>query len=146
MSDGNTILLVEDNLDDLELIRYAFAKAGIANPLMSVTDGDEAVCFLSGNGAYTDRAQHPLPSLVLLDLKLPKRSGFEVLRFLRGQGATRHTPVVVLTSSNQREDVDRAYEIGANAYVVKPARLDGLLEVAKALDAYWIKLNVAPGE
>jgi len=145
VSDLDTILLVEDNLDDLELIKYAFAKAGIANTLVSVTDGDLAVSFLSGKGAYTDRAQHPLPSLVLLDLKLPKRSGFEVLRFLRGQGSTRHTPVVVLTSSNQREDVERAYELGANSYVVKPVRRDGLLEVAKALDAFWIKLNQAHG-
>jgi CheY-like chemotaxis protein len=145
VSNLETILLVEDNSDDVELIKYAFEKASIANPLVGVTDGDEAISFLSGKGAHTNRAQHHLPFLILLDLKLPKRSGFEVLRFIRGQSSTRHTPVVVLTSSNQREDVARSYELGANSYLVKPVRPDGLLEMVKALNTYWMKLNQAPG-
>jgi CheY-like chemotaxis protein len=145
VTDLDTILLVEDTPDDLELLKYAFGKAGITNPLMSVRDGDEAISFIGGNGAYTNRAQYPLPSLVLLDLKLPKRSGFEVLRFIRAQDETKHIPVVVLTSSNQREDVGRSYELGANSYLVKPVRRDGLLEMVKAIDVYWIKLNRVPG-
>ncbi len=110
----STILLVEDNPDDAELLEYAFRKAGIANPLLAVTDGDAAVEYVGGTGACADRRRHPLPELILLDLKLPRRSGFEVLGFIRGQDATRRTPVVVLTSSSQRGDIQRAYEAGAN--------------------------------
>jgi len=145
MNDVSTILLIEDNPDDTELIEYAFEKAGVANPLVAVADGDAAVAYLGGTGAYADRTRHPLPALVLLDLKLPRRSGFEVLRFLRSQEATRHTPVVVLTSSNQHDDIQRAYEVGANSYLVKPVGRDALIEMVKSLNAYWIKLNQVGG-
>lgn len=141
MSDESTILLVEDNPDDSELIRYAFEKLGINNPLVAMADGDAAVSYLCGTGAYSDRRRNPLPALILLDLKLPRRSGFEVLQFARAQTATRHTPVVVLTSSNQHDDIKRAYELGANSYLVKPVSRDALIEMVRSLDAYWIKLN-----
>ncbi len=146
MNELSPILLVEDNPDDAELLEYAFRKAGIANPLLAVTDGDAAVEYVGGTGAYADRRRHPIPELILLDLKLPRRSGFEVLAFIRGQDATRHTPVVVLTSSSQPADIQRAYEAGANSYLVKPADLDTLIEMMRSLKAYWIKLNhgVAP--
>ena len=141
MSDESTILLIEDNPDDVELIRYAFEKVGLGSPLFGITDGDAAVDYLGGRGAYADRTRHPLPALILLDLKLPRRSGFEVLGFIRGQAATRHTPVVVLTSSNQQDDIRRAYDAGANSYLVKPVSRDALIEMVRSLDAYWIKLN-----
>ncbi len=141
MNELSTILLVEDNPDDAELLEYAFRKAGIANPLLAVTDGDAAVEYVGGTGAYADRRRHPLPELILLDLKLPRRSGFEVLGFIRGQDATRHTPVVVLTSSCQHGDIQRAYEAGANSYLVKPVGPDTLIEMVRSLKAYWIKLN-----
>ena len=146
MNELSPILLVEDNPDDAELLEYAFRKAGIANPLLAVTDGDAAVEYVGGTGAYADRQRHPLPELILLDLKLPRRSGFEVLAFIRGQEATRHTPVVVLTSSSQHADIQRAYEAGTNSYLVKPVGRDALIEMARSLKAYWIKLNhgVAP--
>ena len=146
MNELSNILLVEDNPDDAELLEYAFRKAGIANPLLAVTDGDAAVEYVGGTGAYADRRRHPLPELILLDLKLPRRSGFKVLGFIRGQEATRHTPVVVLTSSSQHGDIQRAYEAGANSYLVKPVGRDALIEMARSLKAYWIKLNhaVAP--
>ena len=146
MNELSTILLVEDNPDDAELIEYAFRKAGIHNPLFAVTDGDAAVDYIGGAGAYADRTRHPLPELILLDLKLPRRSGFEVLGFIRGQDATRHTPVVMLTSSSQHADIQRAYEAGANSYLVKPVGRDALIEMVRSLKAYWIKLNygVAP--
>jgi len=146
LNELSPILLVEDNPDDAELLEYAFRKAGIANPLLAVTDGDAAVEYVGGTGAYADRRRHPIPELILLDLKLPRRSGFEVLAFIRGQDATRHTPVVVLTSSSQPADIQRAYEAGANSYLVKPADLDTLIEMMRSLKAYWIKLNhgVAP--
>jgi len=141
LNELSTILLVEDNPDDAELLEYAFRKAGIANPLLAVTDGDAAVEYVGGTGAYADRRRHPLPELILLDLKLPRRSGFEVLGFIRGQDATRHTPVVVLTSSCQHGDIQRAYEAGANSYLVKPVGPDTLIEMVRSLKAYWIKLN-----
>lgn len=144
MDDLSIILLVEDSPDDVELIRYAFKKSGILNPLVVISDGDQAVDYLGGHGRFVDRVQHPLPAMILLDLKLPRRSGFEVLSFLRGEDATRSTPVVILSSSNQPSDIARAYEAGANSYLVKPVSRGGLLDMVRALDAYWIKLNRVP--
>lgn len=143
MNDDAAILLVEDNSDDAELIAYAFRKVGITNPLSRLADGDAAVEYLGGAGKYADRLHYPLPALILLDLKLPKRSGFEVLAFVRGQKATRHTTVVVLTSSNQQADIERAYDLGANSYLIKPVNRDKLIELVRSLDAYWLKLNQA---
>jgi len=139
----STILLVEDNPDDAELILYAFEKLAISNPLAVVGDGDAAVDYLGGTDAYRDRQRYPLPALILLDLKLPRRSGFEVLRFLRSQEATQHVPVVVLTSSNQPEDIQRAYADGANSYLVKPVGRDHLIGMVRALEIYWMNLNEA---
>lgn len=137
----STVLLVEDNEDDAELIAYAFGKAGIGNPLVTVSDGDAAVAFVEGGGAYADRERHPLPGLILLDLKLPRRSGFEVLEAVRRNEPTQATPVVVLTSSDQTSDIERAYRLGANAYLVKPVSRESLLAMVRTLDAFWIKLN-----
>jgi CheY-like chemotaxis protein len=130
-----TILLVEDNADDIELMRHAFKRAQIVNPL------EKAIAYLAGKAPYQDRMVFPLPSLVLLDLKLPRRSGFEVLEYLRKNELTKHTPVVVLTSSNQNADIERAYSLCANSYLVKPVSRDALLEMVKSLNYYWIKLN-----
>jgi CheY-like chemotaxis protein len=136
-----TVLLVEDNEDDAELVAYAVDKAGIANPLFTVSDGDTAIAYVEGLAPFTDRAAHPVPVLILLDLKLPRRSGFEVLQRIRANGETKRTPVVVLTSSGEQGDIDRAYDLGANSYLVKPVSRDTLLAMIKTLDAYWIKLN-----
>ncbi|EYD74743.1 response regulator [Rubellimicrobium mesophilum DSM 19309] len=141
MNEMSTVLLVEDNEDDIELIRYAFDKVGIGNPLVTVSDGDAAVAYVTAGGIYADRERYPLPGLVLLDLKLPRRSGFEVLDAIRSYAATQHTPVVVLTSSDQTVDIERAYRRGANAYLVKPVSRDALLGMVQTLDAFWIKLN-----
>ena len=132
-----TVLLVEDNPDDVDLVRHAFRKADISAALQVVCDGDAAVSYLSGAG-------HPAPALILLDLKLPRRSGFEVLAWVRANDPTRHTPVVVLTSSGQDADVKRAYECGANSYLTKPVRRDDLVTMLTALDGYWLGLNKAP--
>src|SRR3712207_1901037 len=113
MHEMSTVLLVEDNEDDAELILYAFEKAAIANPVVTVTDGDAAVAYIQGTGGYLDRERHPLPGLILLDLKLPRRSGFEVLDAIRKHVPAQHTPVVVLTSSDQTADIERAYKLGA---------------------------------
>ena len=141
MHELSTILLVEDDADDAELIAYAFDKAGISNPLATVSDGDAAIAYIEGTGPYADRARHPLPALILLDLKLPRRSGFDVLRAIRADPAAKHTPVVVLTSSDQHADIAHAYALCANSYLVKPVSRDSLLAMARMLNAYWVKLN-----
>ncbi len=139
------ILLVEDDPDDQLLIRRAFAEARLGNPLTLARDGDEALAYLSADGAFADRQANPLPVLVLLDLKLPRRSGLEVLRWLRAQpGALGRTPVAVLTSSRQSADVEQAYDLGANSYLVKPVDFDGLLEMVRTAGLYWTVLNEAP--
>jgi DNA-binding response OmpR family regulator len=136
-----TILIVEDEADDAELLGYAFEKAGVVNPRVTLDNGDDAAAYIAGASHYADRQRYPLPGLVLLDLKLPRRSGFEVLQIIRDSNTARHIPVVVLTSSDQPQDVMRAYSVGANSYLVKPVTRDALLVMVRALDAYWIKLN-----
>jgi CheY-like chemotaxis protein len=138
---GPTVLVVEDDSTDVLLIERAFRKAHVAAAMQVVGDGDKAIAYLGGDGPYTDRARYPLPVLVLLDLKLPRRSGLEVLRWLRGQPGVRRLPVVVLTSSRQRSDVNRAYEHGANSYLVKPVDFDPLLDMIRALNLYWLVHN-----
>jgi CheY-like chemotaxis protein len=109
-----------------------------------VSDGDEAVAYLSGKSRYADRVAFPLPNLMLLDLKMPRRSGFEVLQWLRGQPTLRRLPVVVLTSSNQSSDINGAYDQGANSYIVKTANPEAMQELTRLIDLYWNKLNERP--
>ena len=135
------ILLVEDSEDDQLLIRRAFAKAKLANPLHVVDDGDKAVAYLAGEGPYADRAAHPLPTIILLDLKLPRRSGHEVLEWLRARPDLRRIPVVILTSSTESADVRRAYDLGANSYLVKPVAFEGLMEMVRTVGVYWMVMN-----
>jgi len=138
------ILLVEDDENDVLLIQRAFRNAKLANPLHVVRDGDSAVAYLSGAGEYADRTAHPLPELMLLDLKLPRKSGLEVLAWLRQESGIKRVPVVVLTSSRERRDVDKAYELGANSYLVKPVEFESLLEMVKTLGVYWMIFNEKP--
>ena len=138
------VLLVEDNMDDVILIERAFEKARIVNPLDVVGDGDEAMDYLGGRGKYSDRARYPLPAFVLLDLKLPRRSGLDVLTWMRAEPCIKRIPVVVLTSSRESFDVDRAYELGVNSYLCKPVAFDVLLEMIKTLNVYWLVLNERP--
>src|SRR5947208_2708110 len=119
MSDQGLILLVEDREDDVLLVRKAFARAGLPNPIHVVGDGEEAVAYFLGEGKYSRRADFPIPELVLLDLKLPRMNGFEVLNWIRNQPGIRGVPVVVLTSSSEIRDVNEAYERGANSFFVK---------------------------
>lgn len=136
------ILLVEDNPDDVLLARRAVKKAALPVSLQAVEDGDEAVAYLGGSGQFGERARHPLPSLVLLDLKLPKRSGLEVLRWVRSQPELDTTPVVVLTSSGEDEDIQKAYALGANSYLQKPVAFNGLVRLLGVLDLYWFRNNL----
>jgi CheY-like chemotaxis protein len=139
-----TILLVEDNPDDVELTLRAFGKSKIANEIVVVRDGEEALDYLFGTGAHADRTAAPLPQVVLLDLKLPKVEGLEVLRRLRGHERTRRLPVVVLTSSNEQQDVLSSYDLGANSFVRKPVDFTQFIEAARQLGLYWLVLNEAP--
>ena len=138
-----TILAVEDEDDDVALIKRAFRKVGIVNPVTFISDGESAIEYLAGAGAYADRAAYPLPALVLLDLKLPRKSGLDVLAWMHEQPIVRRIPVVVLTSSRQSRDLERAYDLGANSYLVKPVAFDDLLKMIEALKLYWITFNEA---
>ena len=139
-----TILLVEDNPDDVLLLKRAFKKAGLPHSLQIASHGEEAVDYLAGDGRYADRDKHPFPALMLLDLQLPRRSGHEVLEWLRAQDDLRRLPVVVLTSSREPNDINRAYDLGANSYLVKPVSFDALLEMVQVLERYWIALAERP--
>lgn len=144
MSSGQVILVVEDDPNDVLLIQRAFGKARILNPVRTVSHGDDAVAYLSGAGPFADREAYPFPVLVLLDLKLPRRSGLEVLGWIRSQPGLKRLPIVVLTSSKESIDINRAYDLGANSYLVKPVGFDSLLELVKSLEVYWMMLNQNP--
>jgi len=145
MTTPGAILVVEDNATDILLIRRAFERAGVANPLLFVRDGDAAVAYLSREGEYADVDRFPVPIVILLDLKLPRRSGLEVLEWLRAaERDLRRIPVVVLTSSRQSRDVNRAYDLGANSYLVKPVEFDDLQEMLRNVKVYWVALNTGP--
>jgi CheY-like chemotaxis protein len=144
VNDGETILMVEDRPADVLLIRRAFGKANIKNPLQVISNGEDAIAYLAGTGAFTDRDASPLPCLILLDLKLPRKSGLEVLSWLRAQPELKRLPVIVLTSSKETSDVNRAYELGANSYLVKPVMFDTLLGMITTLGLYWLTMNESP--
>ncbi len=138
------ILLVEDNPDDVELTLRAFKKCNIANEVVVARDGVEALDYLFGTGAYAGRDLSVMPAVVLLDLKLPRIDGLEVLRRLRADERTRCLPVVVLTSSNEDQDVVNSYQLGANSYIRKPVDFVQFIDAARQLGMYWLLLNEAP--
>ena len=138
------ILLVEDNPDDVELTRIAFAEAGLDHRLEVVGDGAQALDYLFARGAYAHRANAKPPSIVLLDLNLPKLDGREVLEAIRGNPATHHLPVVVLTTSTEPFDVDASYALGANSYIRKPVGFEQFVWAVKQVGLYWLVLNHTP--
>lgn len=144
MASNRLILLVEDNPDDVELTMRALKKNRIATEVVVVRHGVEALDFLFASGAYTGRNVELQPDLVLLDLKLPKVDGLEVLRRLRADGRTRLLPVVVLTLSNEEQDIQEAYRLGVNSYVRKPVDFDRFNELLQHLGRYWLDFNEAP--
>ncbi|UCG31522.1 MAG: response regulator [candidate division WOR-3 bacterium] len=138
VTNNHAILLVEDDHNDVLLIKRAFQKVKIANPIIVLNDGEQAISYLAGREPFVER---PLPMLVLLDLKLPRKSGHEVLEWLRQQQTLKRLPVVVLTASSESSDINRAYDLGANSYLVKPVTFDALVEMVKTLNLYWLILN-----
>lgn len=146
MMTRRTILQVEDREEDVFLLRYAFKRAGIENPIQVAVDGQQAVDYLSGKDAYSDRLQFPLPQLVLLDLQLPHLTGLQVLEWIQQQPALKSLIVIVLSSSIHEGDIRRAYELGANAFLVKPSSTDTLADMSVALKHFWLTHNTYPAE
>jgi CheY-like chemotaxis protein len=138
------VLLVEDDYNDVLLIQRAFRKAKIKPSLSIVSDGDEAISYLEGKGKYSDRSLHPVPMLILLDLKLPRRSGLEVLAWIRQQPTLRRLLVIVLTSSQEDSDLAQAYDLGTNSYLVKPIDFKDFVHLVELIDAYWFRVNQKP--
>jgi CheY-like chemotaxis protein len=142
MTSGRKILQAEDDENDVFFLRRALQKAGLGHTLLHVHDGQEAVDYLSGNGAFADRGKYPYPDLLLLDLKMPRMNGFDVLDWLRAHPEVKGPPVVVLSSSNHQEDVHKALALGAADFQTKPHDTDGLIEFLQGLNARWF--NSAP--
>ena len=140
MSDlSHTILLVDDNEDDIYALQRVLKKAGIANPVQIVTDGQQAVDYLSGKGEFANREQHPIPFIVFLDLKLPYLDGFEVLTWMRQQPTLNSVIVIILTGSDETKDHQRAYALGARSYLVKPPTRSDILQLMESMQSYWTR-------
>jgi CheY-like chemotaxis protein len=144
MLDEQYILLAEDDPNDVMLLQRAFQKAGLRDRLKIVRDGEQAIDYLAGRGDYADRERFPLPFMLLLDLKMPGTDGFEVLQWVRAECSLKRLLVVVLTSSNLQADVDRAYDLGANSYLVKPVEFDEMVGLILRFEAYWTEINRTP--
>ena len=143
-----TILLAEDREEDVMCIRHAFARANILNPLQVVSNGEEAIAYLQGQGKYSNRVEYPLPGLLLLDLKMPRKNGFEVLEWIRQQPSLNAVRVVVLTASDEIRDVNRAYQLGANSFLMKPIEFPSFVEMTQHLKGYlgWVANQERPTE
>jgi two-component system response regulator len=140
----NEILLVEDNPDDVDLTLRAFKKSNVANEVVVVRDGVEALDYLFATGPHAGRAADDLPQLVLLDLKLPRLDGLQVLERVRAHPKTKLLPVVILTSSTEERDLAKGYALGANSYVRKPVDFQEFVEAVRQLGLYWLLLNQRP--
>jgi CheY-like chemotaxis protein len=141
---NKTILLVEDNPSDINLTKRAFEKGHITNNLVVAEDGQEALDYIFGNGIYANRDISQLPTLILLDLKLPKVSGLEVLKRIRAAEIIKRLPVVILTSSKEDEDMAASYDLGVNSYIRKPIDFNQFVEAIKYLGLYWLVINEPP--
>jgi len=141
MSEHFTILLVEDSLDDVILLRRAFERAHVLNPLVRVEDGSKAIDYLSGSGVYCDREEYPLPFLILMDLKMPKVSGFEAIKWIRQRQEFARITIVVLTSSDDFPYIEEAYRLGADSYLIKPGGSEQLFEMLHRFEGYWFMTN-----
>lgn len=141
---NKTILLIEDNPSDIELTQRALEKGHILNELVVTSDGQEALDYLFGTGAYAGRDTSDLPALTLLDLKLPKVSGLSVLRRIRAEASTHRMPVVILTSSREEQDMAASYDLGVNSYIRKPVDFEHFVQSVAQLGLYWLVLNEEP--
>jgi CheY-like chemotaxis protein len=138
---SNVVLHVDDDPSDALLLKQACRRAEVSFRLKGVGDGESALAYLSGTGSFDNRDEYPLPTLVLLDLKMPRMTGFDVLSWMRSHPMFKTLPVVIFTASNQEGDIRRAYDMGANSYLVKPVGIHTLIEILKIIDSYWLGLN-----
>jgi CheY-like chemotaxis protein len=136
-----TVLLVDDDLNERLLFARCAQKAGVGYLLKMVENGGEALAYLTGTGVYGDRTQFPKPDLMVLDINMPSMTGFEVLKWVRGQSSWCTQPVAMFSTSSQQADIRKAYELGANSYLLKPGNMDGRFEIVKMIEAYWLNLN-----
>jgi two-component system, response regulator len=143
-SNSVEILLVEDNPNDLELALHALKRNRLANQIEIARDGAEALDFIYGTGAYAGRDVRQVPKIIMLDLKLPKVDGLEVLQRLKSDPQTRTIPIVVLTSSREERDIVESYQLGVNSYIVKPVDFEQFTEAVRSLGLYWLLLNQPP--
>jgi CheY-like chemotaxis protein len=132
-----TVLLVEDDLNDIFLVKRAFKLTGLRVPLQIVTDGQEAISYLKGDGKYADRTAHPFPYLIVMDINMPRKSGFEVLEWVKRDSLLRRIPIVIVSSSDNPAEINRAYELGANAYMVKPMDFLAVEHLFQSITQYW---------
>ncbi|MDB6124309.1 MAG: response regulator with CheY-like receiver domain and winged-helix DNA-binding domain [Pedosphaera sp.] len=137
MNENDTILLVEDDENDVALVTRAFKLTGLSNPLQVAENGERAIAYLSGEGQFSDRYKYPLPMLVIMDIKMPLRTGFEVLEWMRSDKTIRELPVVMLSSSSHQTDMDKAHQLGATAFLTKPVNFKDLQRVYKTVVDYW---------
>lgn len=138
------ILLVEDNMSDAELIVRALRKVNLANHLAHVKDGEEALEFIFATGVYSTRERKNMPKVILLDIKMPKVDGIEVLRQIKSNSETKRIPVVIMTSSKEEQDIIRSYELGVNSFVVKPVEFNNFAKAVSELGLYWVLINQPP--
>lgn len=141
---SDVILLAEDDEDHAFLAQRAFKQAGLLNPIYLVEDGEQVVAYLKGEGKYSNRDEFPLPSLLLLDLKMPNKNGFEVLEWLRSQPGLSTLRVIVLTSSGATADINRAYQLGANSFLTKPLDFRDFVQLSASVKGYWMFLSARP--
>lgn len=144
MAEHTVILLAEDEEDYVLLVRKAFDEAGIPNPLYVVSTGIEAMAYLQGKGKYKNRDEYPLPDLLLLDLKLPGHSGYEILAWARAQPGLASLRILVLTSSDRIKDVNDAYRLGANSFLTKPYDFENLIELGRLIQDFWLRASKCP--
>ncbi len=144
MMEKKTVLVADDDENDVKLLKRAFLKAGIDVSISSVRDGEEAMEYLQGEKQFADRSAFPVPVMMLLDLKMPRADGFEVLEWLRAQARLKRLLVVVMTSSDEPQDIDRAYDLGANSFLKKPSDFTALTTLSQRLHDYWLETNLGP--
>lgn len=138
------ILVAEDNANDVFLLKHALKKARFENPVRFVADGEEVLAYLGGENGFEDRGQHPFPDLLLMDIKMPRLDGLETLGLIRTNPRFQRLAVIMLTSSDREQDVNRAFDLGVNSYLVKPARPEGMVGILEQIRGYWLGLNHFP--